>query len=62
MRHPLIKALASAKTEARDQDVADLAGVLFDEAQILDGEVPDDPTAFSARLNRLVVRGLGAAG
>jgi molecular chaperone HtpG len=62
MRHPLIKALAKAKTEARDQDVADLAEVLFDEAQILDGEVPDDPTAFSARLNRLVVRGLGAAG
>jgi molecular chaperone HtpG len=62
MRHPLIKALAKAKTEARDQDVTDLAEVLFDEAQILDGEVPDDPTAFSARLNRLVVRGLGAAG
>jgi molecular chaperone HtpG len=60
MRHPLIKALAKAKTEARDQDVTDLAEVLFDQAQIL--EVPDDPTAFSARLNRLVVRGLGGAG
>jgi molecular chaperone HtpG len=62
MRHPLIKALAKAKTEAREQDVTDLAEVLFDQAQILDGEVPDDPTAFSARLNRLVVRGLGAPG
>jgi molecular chaperone HtpG len=60
MRHPLVKALARAKTAAREEDVADLAAVLFDEAQILDGEVPDDPTAFSARLNRLVVRGLGA--
>jgi molecular chaperone HtpG len=62
MRHPLIRALAKAMVEAREQDVTDLAEVLFDQAQILDGEVPDDPTAFSARLNRLVVRGLGAAG
>jgi molecular chaperone HtpG len=62
MRHPLVKALAKAKTDAREEDVADLAAVLFDEAQILDGEVPEDPTAFSARLNRLIARGLGAAG
>ena len=33
--------------------------LLFEQAQILDGEVPDDPAAFAARLNRLVVRGLG---
>ncbi len=62
MRHPLIKALAQAKAQARDEDVADLSAVLFDQAQILDGEVPEDPTAFSARLNRLVVRGFGVAG
>jgi len=42
--------------------VADLSAVLFDQAQILDGEVPDDPTAFSARLNRLVARGFGISG
>jgi molecular chaperone HtpG len=62
MRHPLIRALAKAQTEARTQDVADLSAVLFDQAQILDGEVPDDPTAFSARLNRLVARGFGISG
>jgi molecular chaperone HtpG len=62
MRHPMVRALADAKTGARDDDVADLAGLLFDQAQILDGEVPPDPAAFAARLNRLVVRGLPAAG
>jgi molecular chaperone HtpG len=58
MRHPLVKALAQAKTAARDDDVADLSALLFEQAMILDGEVPDDPAAFATRLNRLVVRGL----
>ena len=58
MRHALVKALARAKAEAREADVGDLAALLFDEAQILDGEVPDDPAAFMARLNRFVLRGL----
>jgi molecular chaperone HtpG len=62
MRHPVVRALAGAKKDARDDDVADLAALLFDQAQILDGEVPGDPAAFAARLNRLVVRGLPAAG
>jgi len=61
MRHSLIKALSQAKTDARDGDVADLAALLFDQAQILDGEVPDDPAAFTSRLNRLVVRGFPAS-
>jgi molecular chaperone HtpG len=60
MRHPLVRALADAKTAARDGDVSDLASLLFEQAQILDGEVPADPAAFAARLNRLVVRGLSA--
>ena len=62
MRHPLVRALAGAKTGAREDDVNDLAALLLDQAQILDGEVPGDPAAFAARLNRLVVRGLPAAG
>jgi molecular chaperone HtpG len=61
MRHPLVRALAGAKTAAREDDVADLAAILLDQAQILDGEVPPDPAAFAARLNRLVVRGLPAS-
>jgi len=57
MRHPLVQALASAKTDAREDDVADLSSLLLEQAQILDGEVPEDPAAFATRLNRLVVRG-----
>jgi molecular chaperone HtpG len=60
MRHALVRALAGAKTAAREDDVADLSALLFEQAQILDGEVPGDPAAFAARLNRLVVRGLPA--
>ena len=59
MQHALVKALARAKGESHDADVTDLSALLFEQAQILDGEVPDDPAAFAARLNRLVVRGLG---
>jgi molecular chaperone HtpG len=60
MRHPLTHALAQAQKEQRTEDVGDLAALLFEEAQILDGELPDDPAAFAARLNRLVTRGLPA--
>jgi molecular chaperone HtpG len=61
MRHALVRALARAKEEAREADVDDLAALLLEEAQVLDGEVPEDPAAFTARLNRLIMRGLPAA-
>ena len=61
MKHALVKALARAKSDAHDADVSDLSSLLFEQAQILDGEVPDDPAAFAARMNRLVVRGLGVS-
>ena len=32
--------------------------LLLEQAQILDGELPEDPAAFAARLNRLVLQGL----
>ena len=57
MRHPLLKIFSQAKEAARDEDFADIALLLFEQAQILDGEVPNDPAQFAARLNRLVVRG-----
>jgi molecular chaperone HtpG len=60
-RHPVLKALSDAKIGGRDADVTDLAELLLDEAYLLDGEVPADPAAFARRLNRLVVRGLGAS-
>jgi molecular chaperone HtpG len=62
MRHPLVKAVARAQAQARGDDVADLAALLYEQAKILDGEVPDDPAAFAARLNRMLVRGLAAGG
>jgi molecular chaperone HtpG len=58
MRHTLVRALGKAAA-AKQDDAADLATLLFEQAQILDGELPADPAAFTARLNRLVVRGLG---
>jgi len=61
MRHILVKALARAKEQARETDIADLASLLLEEAQILDGELPEDPAAFTTRLNRLIMRGLSAA-
>jgi molecular chaperone HtpG len=56
-----VRALAQAKERAQEADVVDLAALLLEEAQVLDGEVPDDPAAFTARLNRLIMRGLPAA-
>ena len=60
MKHALVRAVGAAQQAANESDVNDLAALLFEQAQILDGEVPDDPAAFAARLNRLVVRGLSA--
>ena len=36
----------------------DLSFLLLEQAQILDGELPEDPAAFASRLNQLVLRGL----
>jgi molecular chaperone HtpG len=53
MRHPLVAAIVGHKDAA-----VDLSFLLFEQAQILDGEVPEDPAAFANRLNQLVLRGL----
>jgi molecular chaperone HtpG len=52
MRHPLVAAITEAKEAA-----ADLSFLLLEQAQILDGELPEDPAAFASRLNRLVLHG-----
>jgi molecular chaperone HtpG len=54
MRHPLVAAIIEAKDAA-----ADLSFLLLEQAQILDGELPEDPAAFASRLNRLVLHGVG---
>jgi molecular chaperone HtpG len=59
MRHAIVGAVANAQKDGREADVNDLSALLLEQAQILDGTVPDDPAAFAARLNRLVMRGLG---
>jgi molecular chaperone HtpG len=53
LKHPLVAAIAEAKGEARD-----LSFLLLEQAQILDGELPEDPAAFASRLNQYVLRGL----
>jgi molecular chaperone HtpG len=53
LRHPLVAAIATAGADA-----GDLSFLLLEQAQILDGELPDDPAAFASRLNRLVMAGL----
>lgn len=57
LRHPLVTAIARAA--AGSTTVDDLSLLLLEQAQILDGELPEDPAAFAARLNRLVLQGLG---
>ncbi len=56
LRHPLVSAIAN---KGGDKAIADdLSLLLLEQAQILDGELPEDPAAFAARLNRLVLQGV----
>jgi len=57
LRHPLVAAISGAQDAA-----ADLSFLLLEQAQILDGELPEDPAAFAGRLNRLVLRGVIGGG
>jgi molecular chaperone HtpG len=57
LRHPLVTAIT--KGQAGSKTVDDLSLLLLEQAQILDGELPEDPAAFASRLNRLVLQGLG---
>src|SRR6516225_1694414 len=56
LRHPLVAAIAKKGGDAKVAD--DLSLLLLEQAQILDGELPEDPAAFAARLNRLVLPGV----
>jgi molecular chaperone HtpG len=59
-RHDLVARL-SALGEGEADLRQDAAHLLFDEARVADGELPVDPRAFSARLGRILLRGIGAA-
>jgi len=56
LRHPLVASIAKAEAGSATSD--DLSLLLLEQAQILDGELPEDPAAFAARLNRLVLQGM----
>ncbi len=56
LRHPLVGAIA--KAAAGSTTIDDLSMLLLEQAQILDGELPEDPAAFAAQLNRLVLQGV----
>jgi molecular chaperone HtpG len=56
-RHELVGAL-SRLGETDQSFLDDAAHLLFDEAKIADGEVPNDAKAFSARLSRIISRAL----
>jgi molecular chaperone HtpG len=55
LHHPLLAAIAGA--EAGSAKVDDLSLLLLEQAQILDGELPEDPAQFVKRLNQLVLEG-----
>ena len=42
-------------TQSEAQALDDAAEILLGQARILDGETPDDPAAFAAALDRLLV-------
>ncbi|PYE99091.1 molecular chaperone HtpG [Rhodopseudomonas faecalis] len=54
LRHPLVAAIG----RPGQADAADLSLLLLEQAQILEGELPDDPAGFAGRVNRLVLRAL----
>jgi len=60
-RHPLIRELARhLSAKGASERLEDYAYLLLDQARILEGETPPDPTAFSRRLADTLARGLGA--
>ncbi|MCM2294339.1 molecular chaperone HtpG [Allorhizobium sp. BGMRC 0089] len=56
--HPLIKAVAGAKSNPALQD--DVVHLIYDQARILDGDKPTEPRAFAERLGRLFEKALKA--
>ena len=56
---PLITGLAqSLKGEQPGDRASDIAHLLLDQARIIEGEPPLDPTAFAQRLSRILQAGL----
>ena len=61
-RNALVKALVKrAAAGGAGEAVTDAAHLLYAQARILDGELPEDPADFARRLDRLIAAGVGAA-
>lgn len=57
--HELIRTIAElAKKEGAAAALADAAQLLFDQARIIEGEMPADPVAFSRRFSAIMAKGL----
>lgn len=58
-RHDLIKVISElASKEGAADALADAAQLLFDQARIIEGEMPSDPAGFSRRLSAIMAKGL----
>ena len=55
--HPIMQKI-KAQPEETDQGLDALALVLFQQARILDGEMPEDPTSFIQNVNQLIASGI----
>ena len=53
-RHALIRHLVGVLGDYDKERLADGAWLLFDQAHVLDGDLPPDPAAFAARLSRMM--------
>ncbi len=58
-RHALVKAIAAEAAKSDAADFSDLAGLLLDQAFVLDGQTPEDPAAFATRMNKVMLQRLG---
>jgi molecular chaperone HtpG len=57
--HPLIRTLAGrVGVDGTGNDLDEAAWLLFEQARILEGEPPSDPTGFARRLSAVMTKGL----
>lgn len=59
--HPLIAAIGRRIAEKGKDEAQEWARLLFDEARILEGEAPTNPSEFAARMNRMILAALDQA-
>ena len=53
--HDLVKAVARSVSSADKDSLSDFAGLLLDQAFVLDGQTPEDPAGFVARMNKVML-------